>query len=51
MAEEATADYFVTCDNGIIKKGRGLQGMLKVKIRGILDFVAEVIYAEDFKRD
>lgn len=49
MAEQAFAEYFVTCDNGIIKKGRAAQDELKIKVRSILDFVGEVVYAEDIK--
>ena len=51
MAEQASAAYFVTCDSGIIKRGRVSQDKLKLKVCGILDFVAEVVYAEDAERN
>lgn len=51
MAELSSADYFVTCDDGIIRKGKLVQDKLKVKIYGILQFLTEVIYAKDFDRN
>ena len=45
MAEYRLADYFITCDNDIIKKGKAVQDKLAVKICGILEFLTEVIYA------
>lgn len=44
MAEKAKADYFVTCDDSIVKKAKKCQRNLKVKICGILEFLEEVLY-------
>ena len=44
FAEEARADYFVTCDDAIIKKAKGCQKVFKVRILGILEFLEEVLY-------
>jgi predicted nucleic acid-binding protein len=49
MAEYSSADYFVTCDNAIIKKGKNLHDGLKVKVLGILDFLAEVLHVKDIE--
>lgn len=47
MAENGLAEYFVTCDDDIIRKGKSLQDKLKVKVRGVLEFLMEVIYAKN----
>jgi len=49
MAEYRLADYFITCDNDIIKKGKAVQDKLAVKICGILEFLTEVIYAKNIE--
>lgn len=49
MAESGLAEYFVTCDNSIIKRGKALQDKLKVKVYGILEFLTEVIYAKNIE--
>ena len=49
MAESGLAEYFVTCDNSIIKRGKALQDKLKVKVHGILEFLTEVIYAKNIE--
>ncbi len=49
LAEHGMADYFVTCDDGIIKKGNAAQEKLKVKICGVLEFLSEVMYAENIE--
>lgn len=51
MAEHGSAEYFVTSDNAIIRKGKATQDKLKVKVCGILDFLMEVIYAKNFEGD
>lgn len=52
MAEVANADYFVTCDDDIIKRVRELAERFKVKICGVLEFLEEVMgYGKDNKRN
>lgn len=52
MAEVANADYFVTCDDDIIKRVRELSERFKVKICGVLEFLEEVMgYGKDNKRN
>jgi hypothetical protein len=41
VAEGAEADYFVTCDDGIVKKADTHKGKLKEKVKSLLKFVAE----------
>lgn len=41
VAEEAIADYFLTCDDGIVKNAERHKGKLKVNIMSLLKFVAE----------
>lgn len=47
MAEQASAGYFVTCDDHIIKKSRDVQNKLKVKVCSVLDLISEVVYVEN----
>ena len=47
MAEQASAQYFVTCDNDIIKKARAVGEELKTKICDVLEFVSEAIHVEN----
>jgi predicted nucleic acid-binding protein len=49
MAESGKADFFITCDDAILKKSRGLHDRLQVKIIGILEFLSEVIYAKNIE--
>ncbi|GFP22633.1 hypothetical protein HKBW3S09_00101 [Candidatus Hakubella thermalkaliphila] len=49
MAEQSDVDYFVTCDDAIIKKGKSLHDSLKVKVLGILDFLTEVLHVKDIE--
>lgn len=46
MAEAGKADYFVTCDSDIIKKGKKSHNKLRVKITGILEFFTEALYVK-----
>lgn len=43
MAEYGEADYFVTCDDGIIKNYERIRKKIKVKICSLLKFIEEVI--------
>ncbi|PIS36104.1 MAG: PIN domain-containing protein [Nitrospirae bacterium CG08_land_8_20_14_0_20_52_24] len=49
MAEHGKAGYFVTCDDGIVRKGKALQKKIGVRIYGILEFLMEAIYAENIE--
>jgi len=40
MSEEGEAEYFITCDDTIIKKGKRWKEKLKTKIVGVLEFMA-----------
>lgn len=40
MSEEGKAEYFITCDDNIIKKGKRWKEKLKTEIMGILEFMA-----------
>ncbi len=42
MAEHGNAEYFVTCDDDIIRKAKKSSRKFKVKICGILEFLEEV---------
>ena len=42
-AEGAKADYFLTCDDGIVKKAARHKGKLRVKVMSLLKFVAEEV--------
>lgn len=42
MAEGGKADYFLTCDDGIISKAKKSQEQLRVKVCTILKFLEEV---------
>ena len=44
LAEEVKADYFVTCDDGIVRKAKKHQERLKVKICSILECLEEVVH-------
>ena len=47
MAEEGKAEYFVTCDDRIVRKAKKCQQSLKVKVCSVLEFLEEVVhYAE-----
>ena len=48
MAEHENAEYFVTCDDGIIKRTKEFAERFKVKVCSILEFLEEVMqYDED----
>jgi len=49
MAEQGSAEYFITCDDGIIRKGKVVQDKLTVKVCGVLEFLTEVIYAKNLE--
>lgn len=49
MAEAGNADYFITCDSNIIKKGEKFHDKLKIKITSILEFFAEVLYVKNIE--
>ena len=39
MSEEGEAEYFITCDDNIIRKGKKWKGKLKTKIISVLEFM------------
>ena len=39
MSEEGEAEYFITCDDNIIKKGKRWKDKLKTKIISVLEFM------------
>lgn len=43
MAEHENAEYFVTCDDGIIKRAKEFSERLRVKVCSILEFLEEVM--------
>ena len=43
VAEKARADYFLTCDDRIVKKAERHKKKLKVKVMSLLKFVAEEV--------
>lgn len=51
MAEHGESEYFVTCDDAIIKKAKAERDKLKVKIYGLLEFLSEVLYAKNIERN
>jgi len=40
MSEEGEAEYFITCDDNIIKRGKRWKEKLKTEIMSILEFMA-----------
>jgi len=40
LAEKYNVDYFITCDNAIIKLYRKHQDVIKIKLVGLLEFIA-----------
>lgn len=43
-AEKAGADFFVTCDDILVKKCRASEDSLRVKVRPLLRFVTEEVF-------
>lgn len=43
-AERAKADFFVTCDDILTRKGKTHKEKLKVKIRSLLDFITKEVF-------
>ncbi|MBI4654426.1 MAG: PIN domain-containing protein [Nitrospirae bacterium] len=43
-AENAKADFFVTCDDILVKKCKTIEKMLKVKVRPLIRFVVEEVF-------
>jgi predicted nucleic acid-binding protein len=43
-AEKAGADFFVTCDDTLVKKCKSNEGDLKVKVISLLRFIAEEVF-------
>jgi hypothetical protein len=43
MAEEGKAEYFVTCDDGIVNVARRCHDSIDVSVRAVLDFFTEVM--------
>lgn len=40
MSEEGKAEYFITCDDNIIRKGKRWKEALKTKVIGIMEYIA-----------
>lgn len=51
MAEHGASEYFVTCDDAIIKKAKAVPDKLNVRIYGVLEFLLEVLYAKNIERN
>ena len=43
LAEGSGADYFLTCDDSIVRKAENHRGKLKTKVMNLLKFVAEEV--------
>jgi len=43
-AEFAKADFFVTCDDLLVRRGKSLKGKLKVRIIGLIEFVTKEVF-------
>ncbi|MGQ9648134.1 MAG: hypothetical protein ACUVWO_16530 [Thermodesulfobacteriota bacterium] len=43
-AEFAKADFFVTCDDFLVRKGKTLEGRLRVRIINLLEFVIKEVF-------
>lgn len=43
MSEEGEAEYFITCDDNIIRKGKKWKGKLKTKIISVLEFMVQEV--------
>jgi len=43
-AEKANADFFITCDDILVKKCMPVEHLLKVKARPLMKFVAEEVF-------
>ena len=43
-AEMAKADFFVTCDDLLVRKGMANKERLKVKIIGLMEFLAKEVF-------
>ena len=43
-AEKANADFFITCDDILVKKCMTAEHVLKVKARPLMKFVAEEVF-------
>lgn len=44
-AEEAKVDYFITCDNVLLKKALRIKEQLKVRVVSLLSFMSEEVLA------
>jgi hypothetical protein len=45
-AEKTRADFFVTCDDILVKKCRAAKQMIKLKVKPLLKFVAEEVFKQ-----
>jgi predicted nucleic acid-binding protein len=45
-AEKAKSDFFVTCDDTLIKKCRAARQVIKLKVKPLLKFVAEEVFKQ-----
>ena len=43
-AEFGKADFLVTCDDFLVRKGNALKGELKVRIVNLMEFVAREVF-------
>jgi len=50
-AESGSVDFFVTCDDNLLKLGKRNADRMAVRVIGLLDVLREVFYVEDAKTD
>ena len=50
-AEFGTVDFFVTCDDNLLKLGKRNSDRMTVRVIGLLDVLREVFYVKDAKTD
>ena len=39
LAEKQNVDYFITCDDSVVKLYRKHQGIMKIKVVSLLEFI------------
>jgi predicted nucleic acid-binding protein len=50
-AESGAVDFFVTCDDGLLKLGKRNSDRMTVRVIGLLDVLGEVFYVKNAKTD
>lgn len=43
-AETAKSDFFITCDDLLLRKGKTIKGKLKVTIMSLMEFVSKEVF-------